>query len=173
MHFSTCLPRTNWLRFQPCFLPKREKKPFILLRNAEKYLDALFSLHKYSDCTDTVLETVQEFVCQMYGFKEIKSINEVRSVMFLKTYKTTSKEIFKQKLKNFDATALPACDSELQQHIRRTAYISQIWNNVHLKVATSLSPLDCGWIVDENEKYCFHWFSGDQLPQSIDEITLD
>ncbi|XP_023312426.1 uncharacterized protein LOC111692595 [Anoplophora glabripennis] len=93
--------------------------------------------------------------------------------MFLKAYKTTNDKIFRQKVKSFDASALPPCQSELREHILRTAYIAQIWSNAHLKEPTTLSPLDCGWKVDENAKYDFNWFSGVQLPQSIDDVTFD
>lgn len=75
-------------------------------------------------------------------------------------------------MKSFDAASLPPCKSELREHVLRTSYISQIWSNANCKVLTLLSPLDCGWETDENDKYIFKWFSGDQFPKSIDEFVL-
>ncbi|KAJ8944606.1 hypothetical protein NQ318_011462 [Aromia moschata] len=99
-------------------------------------------------------------------------INECRSAMFLKAYKSTNDKIFRQNVKSFDASALPPCQSELREHLLRTAYISKIWSNAHIKEPSTVSPLDCGWKVDENAKYDFNWFSDDQLPQSIDDVTF-
>ncbi|KAF5306837.1 hypothetical protein FQA39_LY00067 [Lamprigera yunnana] len=95
-----------------------------------------------------------------------------RTAMFLKAYGSTTDDMFRQHVKSFDASALPPCLSELQEHIRRTPYISQIWCNAHLQEVTELSPLDCGWRIDENKKYSFLWITGDPLPQSIDDVTV-
>lgn len=161
--------------FNPAFFRKGKKRPFLLLRNSDKYMDALTNLSKYRDGVDEeVFNEVEEFVCRMYGYKKLNRINEIRSAIFLKTYNTMKdKEIFRQKVQSFDASALPPCQSELREHLKRTAYISQIWSNAHLTEPTTLSPLDCGWEENENGKYSFTWFTGDQLPQSIDDVTLE
>lgn len=159
--------------FNPAFFRKGKKRPFHLLRNSEKYVDALTNPSKYPDCDNAVFETVKEFVCRIYGYKQINKINECRSAMFLKAYKSTNDEMFRQNMKSFDASALPPCQSELREHILRTAYISIIWSNAHIKEPSTLSPLDCGWKVDENAKYDFNWFSDNQLPQSIDDVTFN
>ncbi|KAF5278034.1 hypothetical protein FQA39_LY18414 [Lamprigera yunnana] len=90
--------------------------------------------------------------------------------MFLKAYGSMTDDMFGQ-VNSFDASNLRPCLSELQEHIRRTAYIPQIWCNAHLQEVTELPPLDCDWRIDENNKYSFLWFSGDPLPQSIDDVT--
>lgn len=55
--------------------------------------------------------------------------------------------------------------------ILRACYIAQIWSHAHLKVPTSDDPVDYGWAEIDN-KYEFTWFSGSQLPSSINEITI-
>ncbi|KAL1492335.1 hypothetical protein ABEB36_010596 [Hypothenemus hampei] len=83
-------------------------------------------------------------------------------IMFLKTYKPTDNDIFRQKVKNFDAPVLPNRGFE-STYLLRTVYISKIWNNAHLKLLTTLSTLNCGRSVNEDGIYCFNWLT-DQLP---------
>lgn len=159
--------------FNPAFFRRGKKRPFTLLTNNKKYSQALKELKNYPHCNESTFSDVEEFVCRMYGYKKINCINEVRSAMFLKAYNTPNSEVvIRSKVKSFDAASLPPCKSELREHVLRTSYISQIWSNANCKVLTLLSPLDCGWETDENDKYIFKWFSGDQFPKSIDEFVL-
>ncbi|KMQ92560.1 hypothetical protein RF55_7437 [Lasius niger] len=74
--------------------------------------------------------------------------------------------------KNFDASILPPCESELRQHFKKTAYIANVWRNAHLRCPTELSLNECGW--EENDgTYDFKWFEGDQLPASVNDVILE
>lgn len=91
---------------------------------------------------------------------------------FLKAYKNFKDDKILENIKSFDPSSLPPCQSELREHFLRAAYIAQIWTNAHLKTPTSLSPLDCGWKIEEN-KYVFKWFTGEQLPQTVKDVTIE
>ncbi|GBP79264.1 hypothetical protein EVAR_87359_1 [Eumeta japonica] len=57
----------------------------------------------------------------------------------------------RKKLRNFDASNLPPCKSELLQQFLRANYICTIWSNAHLKNPTTYQPDNNGWILkDQN-----------------------
>lgn len=74
--------------------------------------------------------------------------------------------------KNFDGSILAPCQSELYQQFLRTSYIAQLWRHAHGKKPITLNPVDYGWDIVDN-RYCFKWFEGDQLPPSVESITND
>ncbi|CAH1111429.1 unnamed protein product [Psylliodes chrysocephalus] len=78
---------------------------------------------------------------------------------------------FEKKFKNFDSSSLSPCKVELQQHSLRVRHVTKFWRNAHLKYPTSLSPLACGWTMNDN-KYDFVWFLGDQLPSLVADIIV-
>ncbi|GFY44291.1 uncharacterized protein TNIN_486351 [Trichonephila inaurata madagascariensis] len=65
----------------------------------------------------------------------------------------------RKKLRNFDASNLPPCKSELLQQFLRENYTCTIWNNAHLKNPATYQPENNGWAF-ENDKYHFKWFEG-------------
>ncbi|KAL4714604.1 hypothetical protein ACJJTC_002169 [Scirpophaga incertulas] len=67
---------------------------------------------------------------------------------------------------------LPPCKTELEKHLLRTKYIAQVGANAHTKTPTELNPADCGWYEDEG-RFQFSWFSGNQLPELSDVIFDD
>ncbi|KAI4470369.1 neuropeptide y receptor [Holotrichia oblita] len=69
---------------------------------------------------------------------------------------------------NFEGSAIPTCRSELRHHILRTTYIIQMWSHAYHENPVISSPIQYEWR-EEDDKYCFQWFEGDQLP-SIETI---
>ncbi|KAF9408377.1 hypothetical protein HW555_011914, partial [Spodoptera exigua] len=96
--------------------------------------------------------------------------NNLRLQIFIDSYTVSDvNEAFnRKKLRNFDASSLPPCKSELLQQFLRANYICCIWNNAHLKNPTTYEPVNNGWIL-ENDEYHFKWFEGDQLPNYVSE----
>ncbi|XP_031784717.1 uncharacterized transcriptional regulatory protein TBS1-like [Nasonia vitripennis] len=115
---------------------------------------------------------LEEFLCRMYGSKQMKLTNAMRSALFSKTYNFMDKdELFHVNAKNFDASVLPPCQSELRQHFLRTAYIANVWKNAHLQYPTTMSPTEYGW-QEGDGMYSFKWLESDQLPEKVDDIVL-
>ncbi|CAF4946130.1 unnamed protein product [Pieris macdunnoughi] len=73
-----------------------------------------------------------------------------------------------KKLKNFDASNLPPCKTELFQQFLRANYITSIWNNANEKRPSTFTPENNGWTFEDNQ-YHFYWFDGDQLPGLVSE----
>ncbi|OXU16638.1 hypothetical protein TSAR_005425 [Trichomalopsis sarcophagae] len=67
--------------------------------------------------------------------------------------------IKKKTVKNFNASSLLRCQSEIRQQFERARYISNVWRNA----PTELKPTNCGWI-QQGSTYEFKWFEGPQLP---------
>lgn len=53
----------------------------------------------------------------------------------------------------------------------RSAYITNIWRNSHLKEPTVLTPEGNCWNLIDGQ-YVFNWFDGDTVPSSIYEILI-
>lgn len=121
-----------------------------------------------------VFPILEKFICNLYNFKPLDSVNSARFALFLKTYKCNNlDEPFEEKkIQNFDASSLSPCHEEFKQHLFRTMYIATIWRNAYKKIPTSLIPEDYGWIKLDN-KYQFEWFEGQQLPSTVKDIVID
>lgn len=159
--------------YNPAFYRKGKKKPFELLEASLEYQQALTRLgDANNDSTTEDFEVFERFVCQMYGRKSLNDVNDCRDAIFASSYKCKkADDTFKIKTKNFDASALPPCKSELENQLRRTAYISSIWRNAHLQHPTHLEPTDCGWH-EVDGKYQINWFEGEQLPKFVNEVVI-
>lgn len=169
-----CIPAFHVLTscdFNPTFYRKGKKKPLQILRKSPKYIAALIELSNLSDVDlqDEDFSVVEEFVCRIYGYTRIDDINLSRTATFMKAYKFSDNDELLKLDQNFEGSMLPPCKSELRQHILRTSYIAQLWTHSHCRIPTLSSPKDFGWEEEEN-RYNFKWFEGDQLPR-LDEIS--
>ncbi|XP_053960384.1 uncharacterized protein LOC128864653 [Anastrepha ludens] len=141
------------------------------MSKSEEFTECFIQLSQPSEKRLDFFDKIQEFVCNVYGLKRLKFINEAGVALFQKTYKFLDNDnSFRLPKKGIDGSSLPPCKTELYNHFLRTCYISEIWSQAHLKVPTVNEPSDYGW-VEINNRYEFMWFSGTQLPTSIDQIT--
>lgn len=127
---------------------------------------------------DSVKEILEEFVCALYttqknGLKRIKKVDEARMQLFTRSYsKTDNMELFRKNIINFDASAIPPCQRELQQQMLRSKYIANIWKSACEPVPSQLNPVDNGWTLSEG-KYTFKWFEGEEIPEKVQDILLE
>lgn len=127
-------------------------------------------------CTDEhiqkdIFQKIQKFICEIYSVPGVLDVDAARLQLFVNNYSVNSinEEFNRKNLKNFDASSLPPCKTELLQQFLRANYIASIWNNANEKLPTILTPEHNGWRLEENQ-YHFHWFDGDQLPGDISEF---
>ena len=71
----------------------------------------------------------------MYNVAGIIDVDAARLQLFINTYTASdvNEEFSRKKVKNFDASNLPPCKTELQQQFRRANYIAKNHNtyNTH------------------------------------------
>lgn len=157
--------------YNPSFFKKGKNRPFSILLNSPRFQSIFINLSTASEESYIeVVQAIQEFTCYMYGLQTVCSVNKARAIIFSKTYNSDTNEIFRKNIKSFDASSLPPCYSELEQHIKRTLYIAEIWRNAHKNTPTNLNPLNYRWI-QSDDTYKLQWFDGPQLPKTITEIS--
>lgn len=76
----------------------------------------------------------------MYDLRtKIKSVNELRYHIFTKNYASqNSEDYFAIDVKNYDASNLPPCKTELKQQILRSAFITHMWQKCLSTISNSL-----------------------------------
>ncbi|KAG0711211.1 Tenascin-N [Chionoecetes opilio] len=84
----------------------------------------------HDEPSETTKTTLQRYTASiyMYGAKDGTNLNEHRYQKFEKGYgpKTRSRNPL-AKLKGIDASAIPPCESEINIHINRVAFVAKMW----------------------------------------------
>lgn len=161
--------------YNPAFFRQAKSKPFKILKNYVEFQEALMYLGHSEIMEDNnkqheIFNVIQSLLCYLYNVGNLNDVDAARLQIFIDSYTVSDvNEAFNnKKLRNFDASCLPPCKSELFQQFLRANYICSIWNNAHLKIPTAYEPVNYGWILEKNQYY-FKWFEGDQLPNYVSE----
>lgn len=149
------------------FSRKGKIKPLKILEKDTRLQDIFAGLGSAESLSVEEIEEIEKFVCQLYGQKRLSSVNEARFELFQKKYKvkaTEEKLSFKNKL---DGSYLPPCHRVLLEKIRRTKYITAMWQAAADAEPPAVNPDSSGWILIE-ELYRPLWFKGEALPKVVD-----
>ena len=107
---------------------------------------------------DDLLQTLEEFVCALYGGGGI-SVNELRY------------HIYCSKRGKISCDDLPPCHSALKEHCKRANYQSRIWRLALNATPDVPSPVENGWdhSSDENGDHCLviKWMSCNSAPDEV------
>ncbi|GFT69119.1 uncharacterized protein TNCV_3905061 [Trichonephila clavipes] len=108
-----------------------------------------------------------------YNVPGMIDVDTARFQLFINTYLAygVSEEFNRKNVKNFDASNLPTCKSELLQQFRRANYITILWSNTHMKGLSIFSPENNRGTLEDNQH--FNWFDGDQLSAFVSESFQD
>ena len=105
----------------------------------------------------------------LFGAKaaESGSLNGFRYRSFEKAFgpSTTAKNHL-HKLKGVDASSLPPCQAELQQHIHRSVIVAKIWADTDQQTIDQHPPPENGWDLVNNQ-YEIICFEDLQLPDTL------
>ena len=71
-----------------------------------------------------------------------------------------------EKLKSVDGSTIPPCHRELDQHVRRSAFVARMWGKANGPVIDKAPTYDDGWETID-DKYKIVWFVGEQLPEEL------
>lgn len=100
---------------------KKEKKPFAILQKSSTFQDAFISLinvlpTRFAEECD-IFQSIEEFVCRMYGAKTKNNVNKARYEIFKKKCKSNeSEKISKKNIKGFDAGSIPPTKQTASAH---------------------------------------------------------
>lgn len=151
------------------FMRKAKARPYELMLKNEQFLSAFAQLGASEKVDSTVAATIEEYVCCMYGLKNIADVNEARLHIFKTMYAPKRQDHPMDKIKSADPCCLPPCKPVLVQKLKRTNYVANIWRNSNLAQPAPRPPKGHGWAIDLG-KNClkFVWFEGPQSPNNID-----
>lgn len=110
-----------------------------VMKKKPKFLAAFANLGSDWYLNDT-FNDLEEFVCMLYGQKENKAVNTVRSKMFLQKYLSAAKVI--------DLVILSPYRSVLYLHARMANYIAKLWKSSHFVWLDMPNIEDHSWMVN-------------------------
>ena len=162
--------------FTPSFYRKGKTSSLKQIISVPEYQDAFMKLGDLDNLhSDDVFNVLDKFVCQLYGYKKMKKVDEVRHAMFKKSYNIETNTFF-DKIKKFDACCLPPCQVELKQQFLRAACVTNIWQNAFISNTIPKDPLQYGWQQETDEdgqvSFTFKWFEGDQFPPNVQDVII-
>lgn len=88
------------------------------------FLEALTKLGQTYEVAKDVEETIEKFICAIYGKSKLTDVNLARAAIFWDRYNKQKKII--------DLCMLPPCKENLKFHIRRSNYIAYIMRHAHM-----------------------------------------
>ncbi|CAG9814138.1 unnamed protein product [Phaedon cochleariae] len=117
------------------------------------------------------IKDIEEYVCEIYGNRELSSVNKARFEIFLDCYKPKSNQSPFGGIKNFEASQIPPCKDTLICKIRRTNQIAATWKFAFSEKPNFFNPEGNGW-VEEDGEYKINWFESEQFPQNLNEALV-
>ena len=157
----------------PSFYRKGKKRPIEIMVKSEEFI-SVFSKMGEVNLTDDDLQLLESFVCVLYGYGKMTSIDEARFLHFKNKCKPKEESKPLDSIKNVDPCSFPPCKKVLMEQIKRSWFVSRLY-----KYATEAAPLadytllDFGYILVDN-RVQVKWFEGDQVPSDVeDDATLD
>ena len=157
--------------YLPAFSRKAKTRPLSILEKNKEFQIAFASLGTSETIQEDTVKIIEQFVCTMYGNKNLESVNACRYQMFMKIYKPKNKNPLSS-VKGIDGSSLPPCKSVLMEQIKRTNSVCSIWRNAIEFNPKIIPPNGNGWNLIGG-KYSPTWFEGDMAPSTLEEILLD
>ncbi|KAG1706978.1 RNA exonuclease 1 [Nymphon striatum] len=87
-----------------------------------------------------LFNSVERYVCTIYGYPREKLVNVVRSKLFDKKFTKGGKVI--------DMALLPPCSLSLVLHIKRANYVAKIWRSFLTSWLDAEEITESGWLAD-------------------------
>ena len=138
------------------FHGKGKRKAWKVLSDNTKSKEAFEILGNEVDPTDETCEMLMEYVCALYGHKDITSVNEVRYSMF--------------RLGNFSDECLPPTEDCLEKHIQRANHQAFIWKRSLVAFIVPPSPVGNGWELKDDE-LTIQWMTSYVAPDQLLEFV--
>ena len=150
------------------FKGKGKVNPLKKLLKKPRFHDSFCRLGEKWEVETSLVDDLEEFVCFMYGYPRLKSVNEVRAVMLKKMVGKSEKITVSSKV---DLSKFPPWKNSLLPHIKRVNHRVGQWKRSHEKIPDIPSPTKHGWrLVDEFLEPV--WSEGPILPNKLIDILV-
>ena len=142
------------------FMRKGKKVCWNLVKENPEFLTAFIEIGLEMRASESLLHSLERFICRLYGEKRLTSVNEVRKKVFWKNYSRENRIT--------DLSLLPPCQSSLFLHIKRANYVARIWRQASTPIMEIEDPKHHGWQEDLTEEWVTVPF-----PEDITELLVD
>ena len=142
------------------FAGKGKVKPLNLMMKDIRYVKAFAELGRTVNIDDKITDELKRFVCHLYGWKETKSLQDVRYKMYCQSGGKLSCE------------KLPPCDDVLELHIKRANYQAFIWRQSLLAQQQQDGLIGNGWLSNEDGSLDIEWMRCSPAPDEVIAITI-
>ena len=154
--------------YTSAIIRKGKVRPFRRLEISSDAKDALIAITswKVDASSERALLT---FGPTLFGAKaaETSLLNGFRYSAFEKAFRpsATAKNPL-HKLNGVDASSLPPCEAELQQHRYQSAFVVKMWADADQQTIDQHPAPENGWYLISNQ-YKIIWFYGIQVPDTL------
>ena len=124
---------------------RRKKICWNLVKENPEFLMAFSEIGLQMRAPESLVNSLERFVCWLYGEKHLTSVNKLRKKMFWKNYS--------QENRITDLSLLPPCQSSLLLHIQRANYVARIWRQDLTPVIEIENPKHHRWQEDLTEEW--------------------
>ncbi len=151
------------------FMRKAKKRPFEIMKKNPRFTEAIKHLGDSDVLDPDVTAVVEEYVCAVYGVRNLGSVNEARLHLFNKMYAPKRESYPLDKIKTTDPCCMPPCQRVLHQKLLRTNFVAYLWRNAREAQPVMFGPEGHGWKVD-GKRLAIAWFIGSSVP---DKLTVE
>ena len=157
------------------FIRMGKQKPYKVMVKDERFTKAMCSLGNSDRVDMDVAGTLEEFICCIYGLKNVLDINDGRLHLFKKLTAPKTQDDQLGNIKSSDPCCLPPCRAVFEEKLKRTNYVTSVWKNARKPKPAEFGPVGHGWRVNADNKLEVVWFKGPQMPEklSLDDLESD
>jgi hypothetical protein len=137
------------------FAGRGKVKPLKLMLNNATYVQAFAQLGEQREVYLAELQAIKSFVCSMYGWKGIDSVDELRYRMYCQSDGKIACE------------NLPPCTDTLDLHVMRANHQARIWRESLLQHQSEVDPLEHGWTLDDDGGFAIKWMRCNPAPEEV------
>jgi len=134
------------------FMRKVKWKPFEIMKDNPRFAAAISHLGGSDVIDPDVTALVEEYLCVVYGVRNLTSVNEARLHLFRKSYAPKKEKDPLDKINAADPCCLPPYQIVLQQKLLRTNFVAYVWTNARDAQPVAFGPDGHGWKVDRDRK---------------------
>ena len=156
--------------FTASFYNKGKLRPLSIMMKNDRFQKAIGQLGVNDEVTDEIIDDLDDFVCTLYGFPNIHSVDDVRVRMFEQKYAPNNENDPLMSISGMHPYLMPPCHNVLLQKIKRANFVAKLWKSANQAVPIQSSPVGSGWLLEDNV-YRIHWYEGDQVPRNLGQLV--